>query len=286
MGFALGGSFVWSQYAKPNHHQWRPQPASNESQQSTNKDADASHRLSPSAKAHGQGDAGHGEQESSSKNWSKIFLDHLPDWFVALFTAVLSIFTGLLWWSTDKLWKAGEKQIAAARTAADAAMLSAKAAIGLELPFLRIEPERAGFGASRNSDGEQRHYFYIGLLTVSNAGRTRAAPIEIRCGWTFGDELPADPVYPWRSGFGVNAFIDPQPAEPMQFYIHDCHMDVPPDAYAQLVERQAQLWFYLCFVYLDFMNLRHEDRFCWRRIEGSGMGHFIVDDAPAYNGKK
>jgi hypothetical protein len=38
------------------------------------------------------------------------FINHLPDWFVAIFTGVLVVVTGGLWRSTEKLWVAGERQ--------------------------------------------------------------------------------------------------------------------------------------------------------------------------------
>jgi len=282
MGFALGGSFVWSQQAKPDHHQGRPQPAGNQSQQPTNKDAEANPRISAPAKTVGQQDAGHGEQESSSKNWSKIFLDHLPDWFVALFTAVLSIFTGLLWWSTDKLWKAGEKQIAAAQKAADAAMLSAKAAIGLELPLIQVTPDK--LGAVSVSSGDELQVFYsVGAVRIGNRGRTRAFPLHIEWGWSLGDRLPDKPVYSGVSEFRNDVFFDPDKI--MSKNLPDCTIQIPTgDGYA--VDRGTKnLWFYCCFIYQDFMETSHEARFCWRRTNVGASMAWRPDATPAYNRK-
>lgn len=231
---------------------------------------------------------------------------------VAAATVIIAVFTVTLWRSTDKMWLAGEKQresneriasaqmqharrqaltqaaetrssLEIARKSADAAMLSAQAAIGLELPFLRIEPDKVGFGDSQEGDGARRHYWGVYTLKMSNIGRTRAVPIEIQCGWTFGDALPDEPIYKWSTGFKVDAVIEPLPAEPVEFWMHELTMDVPADASTQLRERKANLWFYVCFVYLDFMKTRHEDCFCWRRVEGFGMGQFVTDDTPAYN---
>jgi hypothetical protein len=36
---------------------------------------------------------------------------------------------------------------------------------------------------------------------------------------------------------------------------------------------------------MDFMKMRHEEAFCWRRTEGFGTGRFISDDTAAYNRK-
>lgn len=51
-------------------------------------------------------------------NWYKTFLDHTPDWFVALFTALLFFVTNRLVKSTNKLWDAGERQIKLTRSVA------------------------------------------------------------------------------------------------------------------------------------------------------------------------
>lgn len=231
------------------------------------------------------------------------FLEQHDKSIVALFTIVLAVSTIGLWLSTAKLWRAGERQmeliaannaqqtkdmrasIAAAHRTADAAMLSARASIGIELPLLRIEPGYAGFEVSPDIDGIDRRHFVVGRLTILNRGRTKALPVEIRCGWTFGNDLPEEPVYRWDSGFDLDAVVDPQPAEPLEIYLSKLEMDVPADAYGQLTARTSKLWFYVCLVYLDFMKIRHEESFCWRRTEGIGTGRFISDDTAAYNRK-
>lgn len=86
---------------------------------------------------------------------------------VAFFTLWLVIFTAGLTISTVMLWRAGEKQslhtrrsaaiqtrdmqdsIAVAAKAADAAMLSARAAIALQLPVFRITPDNLGWGDTK-----------------------------------------------------------------------------------------------------------------------------------------
>lgn len=80
-----------------------PQPASIEEKQPANTSEAFS---SPSSTIVSKDQPAKSERESSSKNWSKIFVDHLPDWFVAFFTAVLSLFTYKLWRATAGLWEA------------------------------------------------------------------------------------------------------------------------------------------------------------------------------------
>jgi hypothetical protein len=72
------------------------------------------------------------QQEQHSKggqksNWYDTFLNYTPDWFVAIFTGLLSFVTyrlvtstGGLKTSTDRLWEAGERQIELSRETAAA----------------------------------------------------------------------------------------------------------------------------------------------------------------------
>jgi hypothetical protein len=69
------------------------------------------------------------------EGWQNKFFDHLPDWFVALFTGLLVYvthrlvkMTDRLRESTERLWEAGERQIGVAQEAAEAAKASTKIA--------------------------------------------------------------------------------------------------------------------------------------------------------------
>jgi hypothetical protein len=275
MGFALGGSVFWALYGPNATIQHVSQDAEH---QSTDHEA------------------------KSKKEETDEALAYYTLWLM-VFTGILAAATLGLGVATFGLYVTGEKQIAnnakiaseqsrdmrrsirAAEKAADAALLNAKAAIGIELPFLRIEPMRFGNGTTRNADDSLRLFFVIATIKISNTGRTKAIPIEIRCGWTFGKELPLEPVYPWWTGFKTDAVIQPEPAEPMEYWLHELEMDVPDDAYEQLRSRTANFWFYAELVYLDFMGTRQSACFCWRRIESFGVGSFAIDDTPAYNRK-
>jgi hypothetical protein len=94
------------------------------SRQSTPQTTASDHGVAggPATKALTNEDGSKGNQKTS---WVDYFLDHLPDWFVAVFTGFLVYVTNRLVKSTNKLWEAGEKQIAAARAAADAATVTA-----------------------------------------------------------------------------------------------------------------------------------------------------------------
>ena len=62
--------------------------------------------------------------------------EHAPDWFVAIFTALLVFVTYRLVQSTNKLWEAGERQIIVAQKAADAATASAEFIPRVERAYL------------------------------------------------------------------------------------------------------------------------------------------------------
>ena len=62
-------------------------------------------------------------------------------------------------------------------------------------------------------------------------------------------------------------------------------METPDDFFDQLRNRTANFWFYICLIYTDFMGVKHQASYCWRRIEGFGTGSFAIDDTPAYNRK-
>ena len=69
-------------------------------------------------------------------HWYDIFTEHAPDWFVAIFTALLVFVTYRLVQSTNKLWEAGERQIIVAQKAADAATASAEFIPRVERAYL------------------------------------------------------------------------------------------------------------------------------------------------------
>ncbi|WP_316395019.1 hypothetical protein [Bradyrhizobium sp. 33ap4] len=91
-----------------------------------------------------------GQQEQHAEghqkgSWYDTFLNHTPDWFVALFTALLTFVTyrlvsttGDLRASTDRLWEAGERQIELSRETADAQSRDMRASIGAAREANRI----------------------------------------------------------------------------------------------------------------------------------------------------
>jgi hypothetical protein len=117
-------------------------------------------------------------------------MEHLADWFVAAFTAVVALFTGLLvnatiglQRSTDKLWEAGERQMAVAKVAADAAAASAEVAdrslkitqrayIGVEPDGIRPHRRRREDVPSGGPTDVSAHFF------IKNVGQLPARELN------------------------------------------------------------------------------------------------------------
>ncbi|MCP1915415.1 hypothetical protein J2R96_007895 [Bradyrhizobium elkanii] len=186
----------------------------------------------PAEQQHAIPDGAAGQQEQHAKghqksNWHDTFLNHTPDWFVALFTALLTFVTyrlvsttGDLRDSTDRLWEAGERQIELARTtaatqsrdmqdsiavarrSADAAMKAAKTAEKAlfldQRPWLHWK-----FPAGLKAHKSGRHIRVEVAAVLENTGKTPAANVllsarlfnvsnrepVINVGWIHQDEM-------------------------------------------------------------------------------------------------
>lgn len=256
MGFALGGSVEWA-ISQPNQqaHISAAISASNSS----------SNQHQPS-KTFGQ---------RLSVIWDRTWEDP-----VAFYTFVLGLFTfclvavslgqGYFLFRSDRT----------ARIAANAAKRSADAAIALELPIIRAEPGKFGYGSGRG--GSSGHQVWISAIWLANIGKTKAFPIELQLGHTLGKTLPEIPAYPLKKPFPVNAVLTDQQLE---FSLLDMSFEVPADTYDALRNNTVNLWLYCNLVYLDFMQNRHEAGFCWERYETIGMGRLRPDPTQAYNRK-
>jgi hypothetical protein len=186
---------------------------------------------------------------------------------IAIFTTILGIFTVGLARST--------------RLAANAADLSARAAITIELPIIRAEPDGFSWGR-RHAGGPTIDSFGIDRLVFSNLGRTKAIPLEVHFGFTVGDQLPETPIYTFSKAFSVDAILE---ADPLSKNLREFEFDVAPDLFDGLRTSSTRLWFYCNLVYLDFMQGRHEAGFCWERWQNPGSGGFRTDPTPAYSKK-
>lgn len=84
LGAAVGGSWVWSLHEPKPYPQGQPTKA--EGQHASPGDANT-------PKGHS---SKHDHEGQRKEHWYDTFFDHMPDWFVAIFTAILSVITFLL----------------------------------------------------------------------------------------------------------------------------------------------------------------------------------------------
>jgi hypothetical protein len=194
----------------------------------------------------------------------------------AISTAIIAVFTIILGFFTISLAKS-------TRVAADAAILSARAAIAIELPIIRADAQELGYGYVQDEAG-RRQQVSIKQLVISNLGKTKAFPIELQIGCTIGHRLGKTPSYRFTKSFPINAIVEPDQRS-VEISLSEFEFEAPPDIYNLLRDRSTNLWFYCNLVYIDFMQMRHEAGFCWKRHETTGMGALFEDPTPAYNRK-
>jgi hypothetical protein len=209
--------------------------------------------------------------------WSESGHDNV----VAFGTILIATFTYVLYRSTEKLWLAGEGQIAVALKAANAADRSARAAISLRLPIIRVEPDNLGHGefASGQKISEDCHVHSIG---VSNLGATKAFPTEVIYGWTVGETLPEEPKYQVADRFPHNCILEPGQIP----FIQTLNGSLPlKEGQWTRICGGNYLWFYCEIIYEDFMGEIRTHGFCWR-WSNTGMGlDWRVERREAYNKK-
>jgi hypothetical protein len=206
-------------------------------------------------------------------SWERIF--DKPDAYVALFTAVLAVSTIALWQSNEKMW-------AVTKIAADAADRSARASISLQLPIIRIAPDKLGHGETKMG----RHIIEevsVANVVISNLGATKAFPTELLYGWVIGDTLPDEPRYTWIDRFPVNLILEANP-NITPFKRLNGAAPIQPDDWTKICAGNY-LWFFCSLLYEDFMAEKHSHGFCWRWTNtGGGMG-WRAEDRPSYNRK-
>jgi|SRR4029077_3641355 len=229
----------------------------------------------------------------------------------ALATVVLAFFTFTLWRSTNRLWSAGEKQresnerladrqlrqarlqslteasqtrssLVIARRSAEAAMLGARAAIGIQLPIIKITPDDLSHGDSVVG-GEPYEECTVHSVVISNLGATKAFPMEILYGWTVGETLPEKPSYRASDKFLPNFILEPDPKVTPRKTL-TLGMPLEAGEWTRICAGNY-LWFYCTLLYDDFMETRREAAFCWRWAYIGGGVAWRPDNTPAYNRK-
>lgn len=205
------------------------------------------------------------------------FLHSIENVITAFATVAVAWFTWTLWQSSEKMW-------IATKQSADAANLSARAAVAIELPIIRIEPHVLSNGTSREvSGGPLVEHCGVHFVTFSNLGRTKAFPVELSYGIAVG-VLPAEPRYRCTEPFLINLIFEPDIKVTPRKFLSDQH-PINMGEWSLICSGNLPVWFYCEFEYLDFMQVRHEAAFCWKwQNVGNGMG-WRPDNTPAYNRK-
>ena len=204
-----------------------------------------------------------------------------PEWSIVWATLVLVVVGGLqlaMFFRQLRYMRVGmnDAKIAAeaARDAANAANLSAKAAIALELPLLRVSPSipvplkddaTILFIPSARIEGtpitQITKYAVIDDLIVHNVGRTSATPLGIKLGTMVAHELEGEPMYTNDHGAEAQSLLpgDKSVQAPIAVII-----TLTAGEMQQLQKPGEFFWIYVEIAYLDFMDQKHEVRFCWR----------------------
>jgi hypothetical protein len=221
--------------------------------------------------------------ESISENRDKPQSLWVPVDSVGLYTLVLAAFTGLLVAVSGIQGYFLLRADRTARIAANAANLSARAAIGIQLPIIRVTPSKLGFG-STTQKGVRTEECSVHDVSVANLGATKAFPTEIMYGFALGDRLPDKPSYRFIDKFPPNVILEPGIENRITKTLWGL-MLLEKGQRVQIMGGNC-LWFYCAVLYRDFMDEPRSHGFCWCwSYVGDGLD-WRVDDTPAYNRKK
>jgi hypothetical protein len=169
--------------------------------------------------------------------------------------------------------------------AAEAADRSARAAIGIELPIIRIKPDKLHAIETRINEDAIKVFYSVANLTFANLGRTKAFPIEVRSGMHCGAALSSAPTYSSIETFLPNLIFEPDPGVTPRQRLRECSVQIQEGDGVRIDKGELGLWFYCCLIYDDFMQTRHEACFCWRWTKVGTDMVWRPNGAPTYNRK-
>jgi hypothetical protein len=193
---------------------------------------------------------------------------------------VAIIFLQLLIFGAQAYFLLGTLKVTA--TVATAADLSARAAIALQLPIIRIRLQPLAYAKDLQGPIETENC-YVDYVDVLNLGAMKASPKEILYGWTVGEALPPKPTYTSANKFPHNSILEPDSANHVRTLLTGVHL--LRDGEWSKISRGNYLWFYCEIIYEDFMGERHSHGFCWLwGYDGEGM-NWRTSNAAAYNQK-
>jgi hypothetical protein len=239
----------------------------------------------PNAAAHPSNES----EKYSNEFWSA----KLTDWLLAAFTLALVFFTGRLYYATAGLFtetaglrEAAAEQsihmkasIAVAQRAAEAAELSAKAAIGVELPIISITDFALMESSTiRITGGVPPEIAELGL-PFKNSGRTVASLIEQCVETIVVDTLPTIPVYEHIFPFVPGTLVEADKPSPVN--IRNYFIRLTTDERDAIKDEKKSLWLYGYISFEDRLGERHQSRFCARWVVYKSLGNtptgFVYD---------
>jgi hypothetical protein len=262
--FALVGSLLWALNYPPQDAEWTCETQQTSRQPNQDSKNILSCRRSQPKELHNAASAGNQSSTPNANDEPKI-----TDKLLVLFTLMLvgvGAFQAFYLWGTVK----------ATAVAANAADLSARAAIAIQLPIIRVVPDGLAHAEGQIED------CYVHAVTISNLGDTKAFPKEVIYGWTVGETLPQEPRYQISTKFPHNCILEPGKIN----FIQNLDGSFPlKDGQWTRISAGNYLWFYCAIIYEDFMGETRSHGFCWRWSNtGIGLG-WRVEKADAYNKK-
>lgn len=189
----------------------------------------------------------------------------------------LFLFFWQLWLMRETI-KDASQSARAASAAAAAADLSARAAIGIELPLITTRL----FGLLRTNvatdpydppggtvnEGYPGRHCSAGPFLFKNIGRSPAILERIDLGWSVAATLGGQPQY--SELIALEHLSTIATGEEFQAAYH-LSMDLTEQQQTDIREGHSFLWVYGALHYRDFMSDRHEERFCFnyeKRVRG------------------
>ncbi|MGX6570419.1 hypothetical protein [Cupriavidus necator] len=230
------------------------------------------------------GRKGREEQQAFDSRWTMIFTG------CSATIGTLQLF--LFFWQL-RLMRASMKDTAesagAAMAAAKAAELNARAAIGMEIPVLAVQPpellatnEPVGDGPYGGyvNDGPPTAHSGVGGFRITNHGRTPAFPVHFAAGWQVASALPEIPQYLKATRLNHASILKPED----DLYVDEHYgIDLTAEELLATTEGTQWLWFYGCIRYRDFLGQERNHRFCWRfanrELDGA-LYYFASDGDP------
>lgn len=208
---------------------------------------------------------------------------------VALWTFILVIFTGILSVVSIRQFKylrradhTARIAATAARQAAAAADLSAKAAIGVELPSLHIAAVTTSMDFPSGPE-EIKTWVkqIIPVISIVNYGRTPAFVTEVTVNVDISKALPKVPVYKMTREFHDRFVISGGKPHTYTEYWYYNNNVITEDEITSFVTEDCWLHIYGVINFMDFLDARHKRGFSF--FWGRTTKNFLTLYEPEYN---